>query len=285
MITVCLPSAAVRLLAALLPVCTLVVPAQAQVPAKYDTSLYRGLVWRQVGPFRGGRVTAVAGVVGQPLVFYMGATGGGVWKTVDAGLTWEPVSDKFFTAGSVGAIAVAPSDPNVVYVGTGESPIRGNVSPGDGMYKSTDAGRTWSKIGLANAGQIGAIAVHPQNPDLVYAAVLGHAFAPNPTRGVFRSKDGGKAWDRVLFRNDSAGAIDLAMDPTNPRILYAGLWQGARVGRSRERDLQVGGRRRHLERDHALQRAAEGDDREDRSLRLPVEPRQSLGAGGSRLGR
>ncbi len=193
-----------------------------------STSLYRGLVWRQVGPFRGGRVTAVAGVGSQPLVFYMGGTGGGVWKTVDAGLTWEPVSDKYFTAGSVGAIAVAPSDPNVVYAGTGESPIRGNVSPGDGMYRSTDAGKTWIKIGLADAGQIAHVAVHPQNPDLVYAAVLGHAFAPNPMRGVFRSKDGGRGWEKILFRNDSTGVIDLAMDPVNPRILYAGLWQAVR---------------------------------------------------------
>ena len=124
--------------------------ARAQTPAKYDTSLYRGLVWREVGPFRGGRVTAVAGSSAQPLVYYMGGTGGGVWKTADGGLTWQPVSDKFFTAGSVGALAVAPSDPNVVYAGTGESPIRGNLSPGDGLYKSTDAGKTWKKIGRAS---------------------------------------------------------------------------------------------------------------------------------------
>src|SRR5438874_7199917 len=168
MITCSSPSGGIRSLPLVLMLCALAAPASPQAAAKYDTSLYRGLVWRQVGPFRGGRVTAVAGVGTQPLVFYMGGTGGGVWKTVDAGLTWEPVSDKYFTAGSVGAIAVAPSDPNVVYAGTGESPIRGNVSPGDGMYKSTDAGRTWSKIGLADAGQIAHIAVHPQNSDLVY---------------------------------------------------------------------------------------------------------------------
>ena len=134
--------------------CAAAAPASPQATAKYDTSLYRGLVWRQVGPFRGGRVTAVAGVVGQPLVFYMGATGGGVWKTLDAGLTWEPVSDKFFTAGSVGGLAVAPSDPNVVYAGTGESPIRGNLSPGDGLYKSSDAGKTWKSIGLDDTHHI-----------------------------------------------------------------------------------------------------------------------------------
>jgi len=209
---------------------TLIVPVSvsAQAAARYDTSLFRALVWRPVGPFRGGRVTAVAGVLDQPLVYYMGATGGGVWKTTDGGLTWQATSDKDFTAGSIGAIAVAPSDPNVVYVGTGESPIRGNLSPGDGMYRSTDAGKTWIKVGLADAGQIAHIAVHPRNADLVYVAVLGHAFAPNATRGVFRSKDGGKTWEKILFKNDSTGAIDLAMDPTNPRILYAGFWQAVR---------------------------------------------------------
>jgi len=197
-------------------------------PASYDTSLYRALVWREVGPFRGGRVTAVAGVIDQPLVYYLGAAGGGVWKTVDGGLTWRPASDRALTAGSIGAIAVAPSDPNVVYVGTGESPIRGNLSPGDGMYRSTDAGKTWAKVGLADAGQIAHIAVHPANPELVYVAVLGHAFGPNPTRGLFRSKDGGKTWDKVLFANDSTGAIALELDPTNPRILYAGFWRAVR---------------------------------------------------------
>jgi photosystem II stability/assembly factor-like uncharacterized protein len=209
---------------------TLLVPVwlPAQTAVRYDTSLFRGLAWRLVGPFRGGRVTAVAGVSDQPLVYYMGATGGGVWKTTDGGLTWQPMSDKDFTAGSIGAIAVAPSDPNVVYVGTGESPIRGNVSPGDGMYRSTDAGKTWVRTGLPDAGQISHIAVHPRNAELVYVAVLGHAFGPNATRGVFRSKDGGKTWEKILFKNDSTGAIDLAMDPTNPRILYASFWQAVR---------------------------------------------------------
>src|SRR2546430_9689664 len=208
----------------------LIVPVSlsAQTPARYDTSLFRALAWRLVGPFRGGRVTAVAGVLDQPRVYYMGATGGGVWKTTDGGLTWQATADKDLTAGSIGAIAVAPSDPSVVYVGTGESPIRGNLSPGDGMYRSTDAGKTWIKVGLADAGQIAHIAVHPRNADLVYVAVLGHAFATNATRGVFRSKDGGKTWEKILFKNDSTGAIDLAMDPTNPRILYAGFWQAVR---------------------------------------------------------
>ncbi len=221
-----------RLSRLLIPLLTLDVAVAtrgaAQTPVSYDTSFYRGLVWREVGPFRGGRVTAVAGVIDQPLVYYLGAAGGGVWKTVDGGLTWRPASDQAFTAGSIGAIAVAPSDPNVVYVGTGESPIRGNLSPGDGMYRSTDAGKTWAKVGLADAGQVAHIAVHPSNPELVYVAVLGHAFAPNPTRGVFRSKDGGKTWDKILFANDSTGAIALELDPVNPRILFAGFWQAVR---------------------------------------------------------
>ena len=205
-----------------------VTSAQSPPAAQYDTALFNALRWREIGPFRGGRVTAVAGVSGQPLVFYFGATGGGVWKTVDGGMRWSPVADAVLTAGSIGAIEVAPSDPNVVYVGTGETPLRGNTSPGDGMYRSTDAGKTWKKIGLADAGQIGTIRVHPNNPDLVYAAVLGHAFGPNETRGVYRSADGGKTWQRVLGKGPDAGAVDLAMDPSNPRILYAAFWQARR---------------------------------------------------------
>ncbi|MCW5968820.1 MAG: hypothetical protein KIT57_09920 [Blastocatellales bacterium] len=188
-----------------------------------------GLRWRETGPFRGGRVTAVAGVPSQPMVYYFGATGGGVWKTTDGGATWLPVSDGYFGAGSVGAIGVSESDPNIVYVGMGESPIRGNVSHGDGMYKSNDAGKTWKRIGLENSRHIARVRVHPRNPDLVYAAVLGHIFGPHDERGVYRSKDGGRNWERVLFRNNKAGAIDLVIDPSNANVLYAGFWEVMRT--------------------------------------------------------
>jgi photosystem II stability/assembly factor-like uncharacterized protein len=199
--------------------------------------LKKELKWRLIGPFRGGRSTAVAGVASQPNVFYFGATGGGVWKTTDSGLTWEPVSDKDFTTGSVGAIAVADADPNIVYVGMGEEAIRGNVSHGDGMYKSTDAGKTWKKIGLADTRQISRVRVHPRNPDLVYVAALGHTWAPNEERGVFRSTDGGKTWKKILYRGPKAGAVDLVFDPTNANVLYAAFWEASRT----PWDLESGG--------------------------------------------
>jgi photosystem II stability/assembly factor-like uncharacterized protein len=193
--------------------------------SRFDPKLYQAMQWRLIGPFRGGRVTAVAGVPSQPMTFYMGATGGGVWKTEDGGMTWRNISDGYFKTGSIGAIAVAESDPNVIYVGTGEACPRGNVSHGDGVYKSTDGGRTWVNVGLRDTRHIARIRIHPQNPDLVYVAALGHVFGPNEERGIFRSKDGGKTWEKVLFVDDKTGAIDLAMDPTNPRILYAAFWQ------------------------------------------------------------
>jgi photosystem II stability/assembly factor-like uncharacterized protein len=187
--------------------------------------LYEGLEFRNIGPFRGGRVDAVAGVRGQPLVYYFGGTGGGVWKTVDGGSNWQAMSDKDFKTGSVGALAVSESDPNVIYAGMGEAAIRGNVSHGDGVYKSTDAGKTWKNVGLEKTYQISRVRVHPRNPDLVYVAAQGHVWSSNPERGVYRSKDGGRTWDRVLFVSEKTGACDLAMDPSNPRILYAGMWQ------------------------------------------------------------
>jgi len=186
----------------------------------------KALQWRQIGPFRGGRSTAVAGVASQPMVFYFGGTGGGVWKTTDGGINWEPISDgSVFGTGSVGAIGLSDSDPNTIYVGMGESPIRGNVSHGDGVYKSTDGGKTWKHVGLEDTRQISRIRVNPKNPDIVYVAAQGHVWGPNQQRGVFRSKDGGKTWDKVLYRSDKAGACDLIIDPTNPSVLYAGLWE------------------------------------------------------------
>jgi photosystem II stability/assembly factor-like uncharacterized protein len=196
--------------------------------APTSTPELRGLAYRMIGPHRGGRSTAVAGIAGDHRTFYMGATGGGVWKTDDAGVVWTNVSDAFFQAGSVGAIAVAPSDPRIVYVGTGSACIRNNVEVGIGAYRSTDAGATWQPIGLDDAGQIAQIRVDPSDPSLVYAAVLGHAFGPNATRGVFRSRDGGQRWEKVLFVNDRTGAADLAMDTKNPRVLYAAMWTGVR---------------------------------------------------------
>jgi photosystem II stability/assembly factor-like uncharacterized protein len=173
---------------------------------------------------RGGRVTAVTGVATDKNLYYMGSTGGGVWRTEDAGATWSNLSDGFFEAGAVGAIDVANSDPNVIYVGTGSTCPRGNVSPGIGMYKSSDAGATWQHVGLRNAGQIGRVIVHPSNPDIVYAAVLGNMFGPNPERGVYRSKDGGTNWQLVHFISDRTGAVDMSMDPKNPDIIIVGMW-------------------------------------------------------------
>jgi photosystem II stability/assembly factor-like uncharacterized protein len=214
-------------------ICCGLMPAAAQQHS-YDESLIKGLNWRLIGPFRGGRAVAVAGVTSQPNVYYFGATGGGVWKTTDSGADWQPVSDGFFKTGSVGAIAVSESDPNVIYVGMGESPIRGNVSYGDGVYKSTDAGKTWKNVGLRDTQQISRVRVNPRNPDIVYVAAQGHVFGPNQERGVFRSNDGGKTWSKVLYKGDRAGATDLALDPTNPNVIYAGLWQVYRTPYSLE---------------------------------------------------
>lgn len=193
-------------------------------------SLFNGLVWRNIGPFRGGRSLAVAGVASDPLVYYFGATGGGVWKSADGGNTWLAVSDSTFKSSSVGAIAVAPSDPNVVYVGMGEADIRSNISFGDGMYKSTDAGKSWLKTGCEKVDAIANIEVHPTNPEIVYLSALGNPFHPNPERGVYRSLDGGKNWKRVLFKDDSTGAAVVRLDPNNPRVVYASLWQAYRNG-------------------------------------------------------
>ncbi len=187
-------------------------------------SSYSNLQWRGIGPFRGGRAVAVAGVPGSPDLFYFGAAAGGVWKTVDAGATWSPISDAMKTS-SIGAIAVARSNPDIIYVGTGEANMRGNVTWGAGVMKSTDAGKTWTDMGLTDTRQIGAIIVDPVDPNIVLVAAVGHAFGPNTQRGVFRSVNGGKTWDRVLYKNELTGAIDLIADPHDAKIVYAALWQ------------------------------------------------------------
>ncbi|HVF88425.1 MAG TPA: glycosyl hydrolase [Blastocatellia bacterium] len=216
-------------------------PAYGQQREGEQNPILKGLKYRSIGPFRGGRVTAVAGVPSQPQVYYFGATGGGVWKTTDGGAGWEPVSDEFFNTGSVGAIGVSESDPNIIYVGMGESPVRGNVSHGDGVYKSTDAGKTWRHTGLSDTRHIGRVRVHPRNPEIVYVAAMGHLFAPNDQRGVFRSTDGGKNWQKVFFRSNKAGAVDLILDPSNPSVIYAGFWEVSRTPYSLESGGPGGG--------------------------------------------
>ena len=194
-----------------------------------DKNLLQALKWRCIGPPRGGRVVAVAGHPTDPMVCYFGACAGGVWKSTDGGTYWENVSDGFFSSAAIGALAVSQSDPNIIYAGTGETTIRTDVSYGDGIYKSTDGGKTWSHAGLRETRHVGKIRIHPEDPDLVYVAALGHAFGPNEERGVFRSRDGGTTWEKVLFRSEKAGAVDLSMDPGNPRILFTAVWEAYRT--------------------------------------------------------
>jgi len=193
--------------------------------AGQQTDLLKELKFRLIGPFRGGRSVAVTGVPSQPNTYYFGGVGGGVWKTTDGGASWAPISDGFFKTSSVGAIAVADTDPNVIYVGMGEACVRGNASNGDGVYKSSDGGKTWRNVGLQETYHIGAVKIHPKNPDIVYVAALGHLFGPNAERGVYRTTDGGTTWKLVLTRGADAGAVDIALDPSNPRVVYAGFWQ------------------------------------------------------------
>lgn len=196
--------------------------------AQVDPSLYAQLKWRCIGPYRGGRSLAVAGSAARPKEYYFGATGGGVWKTTDGGTSWNNVSDKFFTTASVGAVAISPSNPDIVYAGTGERDIRGNISHGDGVYRTSDAGKTWQHIGLEDTQNISRIAIDPKNPDTVFVAALGHVYGRNLDRGVFKSTDGGKHWQKVLFVSDNSGAVDLCMDPSDPNTLYAATWEAWR---------------------------------------------------------
>jgi photosystem II stability/assembly factor-like uncharacterized protein len=237
-------------------------------PAKgaIDPALFGGLKYRLVGPFRGGRAAACCGVPGKPMQFYFGATGGGVWKTADGGATWDCVSDKFF-GGSIGAVEVCAADRNVLYVGGGEVTVRGNVSHGSGMWKSTDAGKTWKSIGLDDTHHIPRVRTHPKNPDLVYVAALGHLYGPNKQRGVYRSKDGGQTWQQVLFVNDEVGAVDLVLDPANPRIVYASTWRVKRTPHS----LESGGP------GSGLWKSTDGGDTWKEITRRPGLPKGTVG--------
>ncbi len=195
----------------------------------YDESLYNSIEYRLIGPFRGGRAGTAVGVLNNPNLYYMGTAGGGVWKTQDAGSTWEPISDGYF-GGSIGAIAVSESDPNIIYVGEGEQTLRGNVSSGHGMWKSTDAGETWKYIGLPKSEHISRIRIHPENPEIVYVGVIGNLWKPNPERGLYKTNDGGMTWEKILYVSDKAGIGDLILDPNNSRIIYATTWQMKRNG-------------------------------------------------------
>ena len=204
-------------------------PGVTQAPnPTYDQNLFKDMKWRLIGPFRGGRVLAVTGVRGEPNVFYFGGVAGGVWRSIDGGAKWTPIFDQE-SISSIGAIAVAESDHNVIYVGTGEACIRGNMSYGEGVYKSTDRGKTWKNVGLRDTRHIGAIVIHPKNPDIAFVAALGHAYGPNAERGIFRTTDGGKTWQKVLYKDDHTGGIDIVFDPHNSNVLYASLWQVQRT--------------------------------------------------------
>ena len=248
-----------------------------------DSLAFAAMEWREIGPFRGGRSVAVAGSAARPLEYYMGTTGGGVFKTVDGGLSWQAVTDRYF-GGTIGAIAVSESNPDVVYVGTGEYPIRGNVSHGEGVYKTTDGGRTWRYVGLAETRQIARIRIHPKNPDVVYVAALGHVWAPNAERGVYRSADGGSQLDtnpvaQRFDRRHRAGDGPGKSGDALRRILAGGpeaLAAGERGGG--ERPLQVNGRRGEVDRAHPPSRPAQGRHRQYRTGGVGLETGDRVGA-------
>ncbi len=203
-------------------------PATDDDSGKPEDKLFKGMKYRLIGPFRGGRSLTAAGIPGDPTTYYFGATGGGVWKSTDGALSWSPVFDKE-GSGDIGSLAVANSDPNIIYVGTGEACIRGNISHGDGVYKSFDAGKTWKNVGLHDTRAIGKVIINPNNPDIVFVAALGHPYGPNTERGIFRTVDGGKTWEKVLYKDENTGGIDVAFDPHNPNVLFAALWQARRT--------------------------------------------------------
>ena len=198
---------------------------KAESKDQFDEKLWSGMQWREVGPYRGGRAIAIEGVSGEPNTYYFGAVAGGVWKTTDGGANWKPTFDKQHSTSSIGAIAVAPSDHNTIYAGAGEGALRGNITYGDGVYKSVDGGRNWRNVGLKDSRHIGALIVNPDNPDIVFVAAIGHAYGPNAERGIFRTTDGGKTWTKVLSKDENTGAIDVVFDPHNPNTLFAALWQ------------------------------------------------------------
>jgi hypothetical protein len=298
LVLVALPATVVpAVLAPTAPV-TPVTPPPRSVPAPsrwqpagnvvLDSAFLRQFRWRNIGPDRGGRSIAASGVRGRPKEAYFGATGGGLWKTTDGGDTWTPVTDGQITSASVGAVAVSESHPDVVYIGTGESAIRGNIMPGDGLYKSTDAGKRWTHVGFRAVDAISKIRVHPTNPDIVYAAVFGKYSVPSEERGVYKSTDGGTSWRRVLFRDAKSGAVDIAIDRTNPQVLYAALWEAYRKGipdvqrRPRVGAVQEHRRRRDVDRDHAQPGAPRGAGGEGRRGALRGEPQPRVRAGGER---
>ena len=248
---------------------------------------FREMRWRDIGPTRAGRARALAGVASQPNTFYAGFDNGGVWRSTDYGANWVPLFDDQST-GSIGAIAVAPSNPNVIYVGTGAGIIRPDLAIGDGMYKSTDAGRTWQHLGLRDSQMIAAIAVDPGNADRLFVAVLGHPYGPNPERGVFRSTDGGRTFEKVLFKDDYTSANEVLIDPRNPNVLYATLWsqqqsfiEGQGFGERRDGDLQVDRRRDDLDAARArdFRRSCRRTSRSPRAIRTSSTPSIAPGQG------